>query len=180
MARPQLAPRPSWTTPDNGTHSAPTLAGARVAASPCAQLAAVAPAHGSPAAPRSLHARSRPSRACMALRAISQNRDGLPLAVEEARRKSSPKLCPILCPLSVIDDRIRYQCGIGSERAKPLVCQCFDEHAALLRDTVESVGSTTYKPGVAGSKPAPPTSKRVALSTILLTATRILGASRSD
>lgn len=51
--------------------------------------AAIAAAHGSAAAPRSLHARSRPSRACMALRAISQNHDGLPLAIEEARRKCS-------------------------------------------------------------------------------------------
>ena len=34
---------------------------------------AIAPAHGSSAAPRSLHARSRPSRACMAFRATLRN-----------------------------------------------------------------------------------------------------------
>jgi hypothetical protein len=40
-----------------------------------------------------LAARSRPSRACMALRAIAQNYDGLTLAFEKARRKILSYAC---------------------------------------------------------------------------------------
>jgi hypothetical protein len=64
----RAAPDPDHP-PLNGTHSAPHSLGANVGASPRAQLAAVASADGSAAAPR-----SRPLRACMALREIEELR----------------------------------------------------------------------------------------------------------
>src|SRR5262249_45997076 len=82
---------------------------------------------------------------------------------------SFPKLpwrTPVLCPISIGSGIGRYQGDARSGRRKSLSAMGLAHTREISTYMVEAVGSTTYKPGVAGSKPAPPTNKIKGFSAI--------------
>ena len=88
------------------------------------------------------------------------------VAVPQARPIAISGMCPVLCPISIGSGIGRYQGDARSGRRKSLSAMGLAHTREISTYMVEAVGSTTYKPGVAGSKPAPPTNKIKGFSAI--------------